>query len=70
MFLSVGLFTRYVAHASKLTTPIICAICQFDDNRVWLEERAVSLSWDRPKPELFLEEVLCWHSEQIWLKVQ
>lgn len=66
----MGVFTRYVARASKLTTPILRAIGQVDNNRVWLEERAVSLSWERLKPELFLDEVLCWHSEQIWLKVQ
>lgn len=66
----MGVFTLYIARACKLITPILHAIGQFDNNRVWLEERAVSLSWERLKPELLLEEVLCWHSEQIWLKVQ
>lgn len=55
---------------SRVDTPILNAIGRVEDHRVWLEKTAVRLSGDRANPELLQEEVLCWHFEQIWLKVQ
>lgn len=59
-----------VQFGSRVDTPILNAIGRVEVYRVWLEKKAVRLPRDRANPELLQEEVLCWHSEQIWLKVQ
>lgn len=59
-----------IIYLSKFDTPILNTIGRFEDHRVWLDKKAVRLPRDFAYPELLQEEVLCWHSEQIWLKVQ